>query len=262
MSGDFCIVLPSNTKTDIFQDNKTGDYEISLPRAMEFGGTTYEVALCEIHFPHTWLNIKPPMLGVTFTALKNEKMWEERRVEYHRKIDEGYYETVDYLLEAVNEQNFTSFWGSFKIRQANNYVKLVLHPRERVVLHEDLAAMLGFENRDMGNYDYDDRSMVHKAKYMPDIHAVLHNLYVYSNIVKHTLVGNEYFPLLRIIDARGQHGGNVYKSFQNPFYVEAKYDRIASIHISLCDNQGDIVKLTSGKIICILHFRRKLGVGL
>ena len=57
MSGDFYVVLPSNTKTDIFQDNKTGDYEISLPRAMEFGGATYEVALCEIHFPHTWLNI-------------------------------------------------------------------------------------------------------------------------------------------------------------------------------------------------------------
>ena len=99
MSGDFYVVLPSNTKTDIFQDNKTNDYEISLPRAMEFGGTTYEVALCEIHFPHTWLNIKPPMLGVTFTALENEKMWGERRVEYHRKIDEGYYETVEDLLE-------------------------------------------------------------------------------------------------------------------------------------------------------------------
>ena len=165
----------------------------------------------------------------------------------------------------------------------------------------------------MGNYDYDDKSMVHKAKYMPDIHAALHNLYVYSNIVKHTLVGNEYlyvysnivkhtlvgneylyvysniakhtlvgneylymysnivkhtlvgneyFPLLRIIDASGQHGSNVYKSFQNPFYMELKYDRIASIRISLCDDQGDIVKLTSGKVICILHFRRKTGVGL
>ena len=94
MSGDYNVVLPLNTKTDIFQDNKTGDYEISLPRAMEFGGATYEVALCEIHSPHTWLNIKPPMLSVTFTALENEKMWGERHIECHRKIDEGYYETV------------------------------------------------------------------------------------------------------------------------------------------------------------------------
>ena len=114
----------------------------------------------------------------------------------------------------------------------------------------------------MGNYDYDDKSMVHKAKYMHDIHAVLHNLYVYLNIVKHILVGNEYFPLLRIIDTSRRHGSNVYKSFQNPFYVELKYDRIASIRLSLCDDQGDIVKLKSGKVICILHFRQKSGVGL
>ena len=64
------------------------------------------------------------MLGVTFTALENEKTWGERHVEYHRQIDEGYYETVENLLEAINEEKPTSFRGSFKIRRANNYVKL------------------------------------------------------------------------------------------------------------------------------------------
>ena len=63
---DFYLVLPSNTSTGIFDKNTTGEYELPLPRAFEFGDVKYELALKEVSFPHTWENVRSPFLQVTF----------------------------------------------------------------------------------------------------------------------------------------------------------------------------------------------------
>lgn len=53
MNTEFFITLPSNTK---FDGNKTSNFKVRLPQKIILDGT-WEVALTEIMYPHSWKNV-------------------------------------------------------------------------------------------------------------------------------------------------------------------------------------------------------------
>lgn len=246
---EFYIVLPSNTETDIFPNNKTSDFEIPLPRALEFNDGTWEVCLVELHYPHSWHNVRSPFLQVEFAA---------KQIAYRGKVEHGYYMRTEELIHAINSLKPHNFEGKIFISRTNKRVKAVLHPGEYIHFKKELAALLGFETHELENPFTADKKLLIKAPNVSDVHATMHNIFVYTNIVKETLVGKGYCPLLRIVPTdKGEHGNNVHMTFINPFYHELALDRISSIRITLCDDQGQPVRFQFGKVICKLHFRRK-----
>ncbi len=53
MSGThFYLTLPSNASTDIFPDNKTTEYRVSLPQTLDLEGD-WEVGLYSILYPNS-----------------------------------------------------------------------------------------------------------------------------------------------------------------------------------------------------------------
>ena len=48
--------LPSNSRLDTFLDNTLTEYRVGLPQTITLEGE-WEVALTEIHYPHSWNNI-------------------------------------------------------------------------------------------------------------------------------------------------------------------------------------------------------------
>lgn len=254
-SGDFYVVLPSNTITDIYPNNRTSDYEIPLPRALEFP-TTYEVALVEIHFPHTWENIRPPFLALEFGTVKSYTARGPEMVLHRTKLEHGFYDRVEDLVHAIDSIKPSGFRGKIFTSKESKTVKVQLFPWEFIKFHRDMATLLGLAQDEFVNND-PTRKRTFKAPYIADIHAAMHNIYIYSSIVKETLVGNDWHPLLRIVPSEGEHGRNIHMSFQKPYYLEVALDRISSIRIILCDDQATPVRFTFGKVICKLHFRRK-----
>ena len=48
--------LPSDSRLDTFLDNTLAEYRVGLPQTITLEGE-WEVALTEIHYPHSWNNI-------------------------------------------------------------------------------------------------------------------------------------------------------------------------------------------------------------
>ena len=47
---------PSDSRLDTFLDNTLTEYRVGLPQTITLEGE-WEVALTEIHYPHSWNNI-------------------------------------------------------------------------------------------------------------------------------------------------------------------------------------------------------------
>ncbi len=57
MSGlHFYLTLPSNASLDVYPNNKTTDYRVSLPQSIELEGN-WEVGLYSVSYPNTWYNL-------------------------------------------------------------------------------------------------------------------------------------------------------------------------------------------------------------
>ena len=96
------------------------------------------------------------------------------------------------------------------------------------------------------------------CKYIVDLCAGLYSIYVYINIVKNSIVGNMQVPLLRIVDKDNENFLQyVTKQFIDPQYIPLKYNNFKEIEISLRDDIGNLIKFRFGKVILILHFRKK-----
>ena len=53
----FYLHLPSNSSLDKFPSNTLTDYQVGLPQTISLTGD-WEVALTEIHYPHSWNNVQ------------------------------------------------------------------------------------------------------------------------------------------------------------------------------------------------------------
>ena len=126
--GDFHITLPSNTITHIFDEkNTSSNFEIPLPTPLDFGETTFEVALTEIQFPHTWYNIPEEMCTIAFQWMRGS----EHRVtlvDRERKIPPGHYATPELLVGAIDSEKLKDYKGRIFINSVNNLVHIAVAP--------------------------------------------------------------------------------------------------------------------------------------
>lgn len=96
------------------------------------------------------------------------------------------------------------------------------------------------------------------AKYLPDLSNTLSNLFVYSDIVKESHVGNKFVNILRIIPFGDiPFGQNFSRIFPNVQYRPVSTNNsINSISMKILDKQGRELLQNYGTTFAILHFRR------
>ena len=101
---------------------------------------------------------------------------------------------------AVISKNEIFTYTINSLNETNNGTTLSLGKNEVVTLHPALAQMLGFPNNHLTNHRKvaKDRLRI-KSSLLPSLGTEPFNLYIYSNIVKDTLVGDTLMPLLRTI---------------------------------------------------------------
>ena len=91
---------------------------------------------------------------------------------------------------------------------------------------------------------------------MPDFNALTTNLYIYTNIVDFSVVGNIYTRLLRTIRVQGNFGDDFKMIYNSPQYHHVSHQEINEIEILIADDQGKPVKFEYGKAMLVLHFKR------
>ena len=82
------------------------------------------------------------------------------------------------------------------------------------------------------------------------------NIYIYSDLVDDSLVGDSRSRILGYLPIRSSYGEQGYWSFNPPYYVRVRGKHINSIKMLLCTDQGEIFPIKDGKVVCRLHFRR------
>ena len=66
----FYLHLPSNSSLDKFPSNTLTEYQVGLPQTVSLTGD-WEVALTEIHYPHSWNSWKKILVIDSTFGTKN-----------------------------------------------------------------------------------------------------------------------------------------------------------------------------------------------
>ena len=90
-----------------------------------------------------------------------------------------------------------------------------------------------------------------------DMTAGIHSIYVYSDIIKHSYVGNSMAQLLRRVDVPlVPYGAQISHIFPAPHYHLLCDQTFGSIEIVLKDDADRLIPFRFGRSIVTLHFRR------
>ena len=83
-------------------------------------------------------------------------------------------------------------------------------------------------------------------------------MFVYTDIVRQSLVGGAYTNQLGFLPEQSKVGEQTYWTFNPPYYVRLASDHIRTIRIQLARDTGDEFPLSTGggNVVCRLNFRR------
>jgi hypothetical protein len=123
-----------------------------------------------------------------------------------------------------------------------------------VSFSQNLLSIFGFSK----SSEYYFTSGTHKADISADIMGGFHALYIYSNIVENTLVGDTLVPLLRVVplEHRASTYSHNFQSFQHIQYQKVVAAQTDVIEINIRRDNGVLVPFSNGKVIITLHFKR------
>lgn len=254
----FYVTLPSNVQSLTDKKNVTSEYTTYLPKALELQNNDWECALVEISYPHSFNNIHPPFDLVKFSWWDNDT---KTQIKQNIRISNGYYNSIDDVLEIINSEKPKGFRGMFGFeKKGRKKTKIVLFTFESIELHSTLARLLGFKEEKWSyipSHTTEEERLRIKADFIADIRALHYNFFIYSSIIQPHLCGTEYLPLLRTVNVEGSEGSYISKVYEIPHYLPLSSNFIESLDIKITDDLGQNIQFQYGKVIIKLHFRRR-----
>ena len=237
---------------EVFPDNTLTKYVTKLPNPIKLSGR-WEAGLVEIHFPHSWYNVRPEDTSVTILHVETATDGPQRPVYSHTfRIDAGFYNSPKQLVAAINEgikKHTKDKRLQLEYNEITQKITSELTGNMDLILHlaDGLREILGFtQPRLIQNT---------MAESVVDTERGFHSLYVYCDILETRIVGDTVAPLLRIINNRGKDGENVSKVFDSVYYIPVQKTCFDTIEIDIRDDSGRAVPFERGKVVLTLHFR-------
>jgi hypothetical protein len=98
----------------------------------------------------------------------------------------------------------------------------------------------------------------YKSEFPFDLSGGVHALYVYSNLVKPSFVGDSLTQLIRLVEVPNdiKYGQQIVINYPNPFYVPVLIKEFETIEIDIKDGIGENIPFKFGRAIIVLHFRK------
>ena len=262
----FQAFFPSNSSMDVHPDNTISKYTVELKTPLQLEGD-YEVGLSQIQYPRTWNNIRKGRNGFVIRW----KIPKSKPYVISKRIPPGYYSSIDDLVSMIRQRIMSLAVGklkgiqieyhasSRKVKIFNSNVTFenmqgVSFPvRVNIKFRGDVARLLGFKETSRISPNGITYSPFHA---MPD--GGFSFMYVYCNLIEQQIVGDTNAPCLRTINvATVPDGNNVSNDFSKIFYMPITKRYINSIEFSIADDSGRLVDFDHGKLIIVLHFRRR-----
>lgn len=282
------VCLPSNCSNFLYE-NKASNFRVKLARDLKLEGK-WEVALTQIIYPHNWYNITNPTIATFFIICKEvlssstDNIIDEKILEYLPYFKKEW-ETTKFKIVKVDliKGYFTSptELGKYIVRQFRKVCsQKKLHFRLRFEF-DVISQRSLFTIREGGSVTFNNTEIasslglftnfevygapVHTSPFETPFDAkplLLYQtpaLYVLCDCIQFQLVGDSQVPLLRVVSATGKHGDIVEREFAKLYYIPVSKGYISTIEIQISDDTGEKIAFESGKLVCMLHFR-KCGV--
>ena len=275
----FYVQFPSNASTEIYKNNTLSSYTNNFKQPLVLN-EEYDVGLAEIQFPQTWNNIRS---GSNTIEIRYSYPRSKRERYMVKEIPPGYYENIPDLIEVIK-----SIYGStqdrrltaakvtlvgleitynattrrvtvntdnlkLKIRKADGKLHTPRAYQAQIKLNDDVARLLGFKNG----------TVIKKGKSLTSEFAAvksggIHQMYLYTDCIHPQPHPDGNVNILRTI-AIDEDSNKKYisKRFQKIFYYPLKLRTITDISFDLYDDTGKHMAFDSGKVLVILHFRKR-----
>ena len=288
---DFYIYLLSDSSSAYFPQNVTSEFTTKLAQEEILSGQ-WEVALCNIYYHRTWVNIANSADGkldiYLYEKLSTGKVQQRKRSVAF--LERGSYSTPNALISAIYEEfKFIKRWDSqqsddkkfFALREileiSHNAStnKLSFGIKENKYLchsislkfSKTLLELMGHDEMlDASSSEYkpielvldgvlsDNNDMVaRKTLSRPtNMQGGIYNLFCYSSLVQNTTVGDVQAPLLRIVPVRGDVGDYLYETFEDRQYIPLQSTTFNTIEMLIGDRFGNRVKFNHGSAPVIL----------
>lgn len=159
------------------------------------------------------------------------------------KIPSGMYQTPKELFE--------EFKHVYLKVLSNKKVKLTVPVDVAISIGKKLSEMLGFMKQDFITGEY-------ISDYNLELKAGIDEIYVYTDIISPSLVGNTLSSILKVIPIANEKNEQIVKHFSTPLYFSVKKNHFDVIEIQMRSSAGIPIKFLSGKSNLVLSFRRKL----
>ena len=260
MSHQFYVTLPSDSSFAYYSDNTAAKYITKLTEELSLDGS-YEVGLAEICYTKSLFN---------FDNSKGHH-WLEVRAARTGKLTKctfrsGFYATTEDFVNDLNKQMDDTFGKnenykiSFQVDKTSGLIALSLYKKHDYIItfewSEPFQRLIGYG----AEYWPPNESGLYPASKRLDLNDGLRFMYVYCDIVSHTLVGDTKAPLLRVFPLRGNYGDVIQETFNDIHYVPVQKRHFDSIELSINTETGQIMPFQFGKSIVTLHFRRTYSI--
>ena len=289
---NFYVTLPSNVQS--FSQNTVSNYKTKLASRLILTDD-WEVGLVEISYTLSWYNvsIREPIHLMIWDKGKAKQAAEKIHLPEGRY--DTIKQLIDVLNERLKKSNLfeykPGFEPTFEYEERDRLVTLsqgVLKTTNKVIfleLSDNLCNILGFNKKYMISknaenllkqseienkllkkgvpviFDEPDDNfpmLVYTAEKPCELSGGYHSLFVYSDIVSPSFVGDSYTQLLRLVEIPSNYkfGDQIKITYPNTYYVPVLVKEFDTIEIDIKDDTGVNIPFQFGRSIIILHFRK------
>ena len=261
----FFITCPSNSSLELYPDNKVAHFKMRLNQPCELIGN-YEVGLSQIQYPMSWNNIRRNRNGFSIRyerkPLTLDAVGKSTKRLY--RIAPGYYSDISKVVHEMKtlltQPKLNKLGIDIQYNDATRRVTINTKQSERhgeklksIKLKNDVAMLLGFKNDRLIK---PNREVTSTFLALPS--SGFHHMYVYCDVVQETAVGDVQAPLLRVLPAKMQSNElMIDTAFANVHYIPVARKQFSELEFKITDDVGNLVGFQQGKIVIVLHFRRK-----
>ena len=220
---------------DVFPDNKTTDYRVSLPQPIDLEGE-WEAGLYSVSYPYSWYTLARGFDSHIWYA-DSGGMFLSAYVKF------GYYESMDKLVEASNDALKAEGVGDnivltfdAKTGKVTTHIKngwQFLAPSGR------MSVILGF-----GGTETLIKTTT-ESPYVANL-PLTSTIYIYCDIVKPQIVGDTNAKLLRSVPVRGKLDDLITETSSNAQFVPVQTKSFGEVEILLRTDTGIPCHLNTG----------------
>ena len=188
----------------------------------------------------------PVKIGVTIESMRFCFSIEKRTIKTMDELIEAVYKTMSQDLQGLIR--ISAHENHFKVERTRNRYKRSLVVRIKV--RHEIRLLLGIrQDEDIVLTDGSGQFISHE-------HLDPHYLYLgvmicYANFVNHSVIGDEFYPVLKVIPInRGEEEDNyVTTHFENLEYIKCNTSRLDLLHFQLKRLDGELINFETNEKI-------------